>query len=82
MGIVLILCAPSSGAPKALRALGPVMCVLGVAPQFLGLERARAMLEWEAKQTALLRAGAVVALATGGFWRLRLQGHRSKNGAK
>jgi hypothetical protein len=67
MGIVLILCAPASRAPKTLRALGAVMCVQGVAPQFLGLERARAMLEWEAMHTALLRAGAVVALATGGF---------------
>jgi hypothetical protein len=67
MGIVLILCAPASRAPKTLRALGAVMCVQGVAPQFLGLERTRAMLEWEAKHTALLRAGAVAALATGGF---------------
>jgi hypothetical protein len=31
------------------------------------LERARAILEWEAMHTALLRAGAVVALVTGGF---------------
>jgi len=33
-----------------------------------GLERARAIMEWEATQgTALLRVGAVVALASGGF---------------
>ena len=43
------------------------MCLQGLAATLFGLERARAILEWEAMQTALLRAGAVVALATGGF---------------
>jgi hypothetical protein len=34
---------------------------------FLGLDRARVVLEWEAMHPALLRVGALVALATGGF---------------
>jgi hypothetical protein len=34
---------------------------------FLGLDRARAILEWEAMHPALLRVGALVALTTGGF---------------
>src|SRR5207249_3598117 len=72
MGLVLILFAPASRAPKTLRALGAVVCVQGLAsalgPQFVGVDRARALLEWEAKQgPALLRVGAVLALATGGF---------------
>ena len=67
MGLVLILCAPASRAPRTLRALGAVMCLQGLAATLLGLDRARAILEWEAMHTALLRAGAVVALATGGF---------------
>jgi hypothetical protein len=67
MGLVLILSARISRAPRTLRALGVVVCVQGIAVMFLGLDRARAILEWEARYTALLRVGAVVALASGGF---------------
>ena len=67
MGLVLILAASSSRWPKTLRALGAVVCLQGLAPNLIGLERARAILEWEAMHAALLRAGAVVALVTGGF---------------
>jgi len=68
MGLVLILFAPASRAPKILRALGAVLCVQGLAPQFVSVDRARAVLEWEAMQgTGVLRVGALVALATGGF---------------
>ncbi|MEO7134682.1 MAG: hypothetical protein ABI024_10730, partial [Vicinamibacterales bacterium] len=55
-------------APRVLRALGAVMCVQGLTATLLGPERARAVLEWEAMQgAALLRVGAVVALAAGCF---------------
>ena len=67
MGLVLILCAAASRAPKTLRALGAVMCMQALAATLLGPDRARAILEWETMHTALLRAGAVVALASGGF---------------
>ncbi len=67
MGLVLILCAPTSRAPRTLRALGAVVCMQGLAATFMGPDRARAILEWEAMHTALLRAGAAVALATGSF---------------
>ena len=67
MGLVLILVAPASRAPRTLRALGAVVCMQGLAAQLFGLDRARAILEWESMHTAFLRAGAVVALATGGF---------------
>ena len=68
MGLGLILAAASSRWPRTLRALAAVVCLQGVAATLFGLERARAIMEWEAMQgTALLRAGAVVALATGGF---------------
>jgi hypothetical protein len=67
MGLVLILCAPTSRAPRTLRALGAVVCMQGFTATLLGPDRARAVLEWEAMHTALLRAGAVVALAAGGF---------------
>jgi len=68
MGLVLVLAASSSRWPRTLRALGAMMCLQAIAANLFGLERARAIMEWEAMQgTALLRAGAVVALATGVF---------------
>ena len=68
MGLVVILGAPPSRAPKTLRALGAVMCMQGLAAAFFGPERARAILEWETLHPALLRAGAVVAGLTGCFF--------------
>jgi len=77
MGLVLILYAPASRAPKTLRALGAVMCMQGLAATLFGPDRARAILEWEAMQgAALLRVGAAVALATGGFVAFAVTGHR------
>ena len=67
MGLVLILAASNSRWPRTLRALGAVMCLQALAANLLGLEHARAILEWEAMHTALLRAGALVALAASGF---------------
>ena len=68
MGLVLILAASISRWPRTLRALGAVMCLQGLSATLLGLDRARAIMEWEGMQgTALLRAGAVVALASGVF---------------
>jgi len=67
MGLVLILVATVSRAPRTLRALGAVMCAQGLAATLFGLDRAQAILEWEAMHTALLRAGAMVAFASGLF---------------
>ena len=65
MGLVLILAALSSRWPKTLRVFGVLMCMQAVSATFLGMERARAVMEWESMHTALLRAGAVVALLSG-----------------
>jgi hypothetical protein len=67
MGLVVILGAPASRAPKTLRALGAVMCMQALSAVLLGPDRARAVLEWEAIHTALLRVGAAIALVAGGF---------------
>ena len=68
MGLGLILAASRSRWPTALRALGAVVCLQGLSATLLGLEHARAIMEWEGMQgPALLRAGAAVALAAGGF---------------
>ena len=68
MGLVLILTASISRWPRILRALGALMCLQAVAANVFGYERAHAIMEWEATQPiALLRAGAAVTLAAGGF---------------
>ena len=68
MGLVLILAASDSGWTRILRILGSLMCLQALVATFLGLEHARAIMEWEAKQgSALLRAGAMIALASGAF---------------
>jgi hypothetical protein len=83
MGLVLILSASASRAPKTLRGLGALMCMQGLAATILGPDRARAVLEFEALQkTALLRVGAAVALAAGGFIAFAVSGHRPNPRAK
>ena len=68
MGLGLILAASSSRWPRTLWALGAVVCLQGLSATLLGLDHARAIMEWEGMQgSALLRAGAAVALASGGF---------------
>jgi len=79
MGLVVILVAPTSRAPKTLRALGAVMCMQALAATLFGPDRARAILEWETMQgTALLRVGAAVALAAGGFMVFAVTGRPPK----
>jgi len=80
MGLVVILSATASRAPKTLRALGALMCMQGLSATLLGPEHARTVLEWEATQgPALLRVGAAVALAAGVFLAFALTGHRPNN---
>ena len=67
MGLVLVLIAPVSRAPKILRVLGAVVCVQGLAATLSGVDRARAVLEFEALHTAYLPIGAALALASGCF---------------
>jgi hypothetical protein len=77
MGLVVILSASASRAPKTLRALGAAMCLQAVAATLLGPDRARAVLAWETMQgTTLLRIGAAVALVAGGFLAVAVSGRR------
>ena len=59
MGLVVILAATASRAPKTLRLLGALMCMQGLSATILGPEHARTVLEWETMRPALLRAGAI-----------------------
>jgi hypothetical protein len=83
MGLAVIMSAPTSRAPKTLRALGAVVCMQGLAATLFGPERARAILEWEAMQGAgVLRVGAAVALMTGSFLAFAVTGRRPASEAK
>ena len=78
MGLVVMICAPAARAPRTLWALGAVMCLQGLSAALLGPDRARAVLEWETMQgTAILRAGAGVAIASGSFLAFAVSGRRA-----
>jgi hypothetical protein len=78
MGLVVILSAAASRAPKTLRALGAVICIQGLSATLMGPDHARAVMEWETTQgAALLRVGAAVALASGGFLAFAVTGNRN-----
>jgi len=67
IGVVLIWTAPSSRAPKLLQVSGALLLGAGLATPFFGVERTRAVLEWEAAQGPwLMRTLGVVVLAIGG----------------
>ena len=83
MGLVVILCAPASRAPKTLCALGALVCMQGLAASLFGPDRARAILEWETMQgTALLRVGAAVAITGWSFVAFAVTGHRPASGSE
>ena len=80
MGLVVMLAATSSRAPKTMRALGAVMCLQALTATILGADHARAVMEWETLQgTAVLRVGAAVALAAGCFMVFAFAGSRPED---
>ena len=66
-GIVVILAAPDSRLPTALRILGVIMILAGVLTPFFGVQIAELALKSGAKDPGTIRAFAAVALALGGF---------------
>lgn len=71
VGLALISAASASRAPKALRIVGYVIVVAGLATALTGLvgmERARTIIGWWLDQGAgLIRVTSVVLVAFGGF---------------
>jgi hypothetical protein len=68
VGIVLIRAATLSRVPRTLRVIGTVVIVAGLATPLFGVERARAVLDWESAQgTAFTRGVAALLLSMGGF---------------
>jgi hypothetical protein len=67
-GTAFFLAAPTSRAPKTLRILGVVVVVAGLVTPLLGVDRARAIVDWwTAQGIAFMRVWASVALALGVF---------------
>ena len=65
-GGVLMLAAPASRAPRAIRAVGALVLVAGIITPFVGIERARAVVDWWSAQGALFaHAAPAVACAVG-----------------
>jgi hypothetical protein len=74
IGVVLIMVAPVSRAPKTLQTCGALMLLAGLVTPLFGVERARAVLDWEAAQRpALIRLVAALVVAIGGFFALALR---------
>ena len=68
IGVVLIMAAPASRAPRTLQAAGAVFLLVGLATPLFGVERTTAVLAWEAEQgTWLMRVGGTIAVALGGL---------------
>jgi hypothetical protein len=68
VGLVLILAAPTSRMPRTLRVLGGLIVIGGIATPFIGVERARAMVEWwSALGPVFMRVWAALAVLLGSF---------------
>jgi len=64
IGIVLIMVAPRSRAPKTLQVFGALLLLAGMVTPLFGVARSKAVLDWEAAQGPMLvRGWAIVAVA-------------------
>jgi hypothetical protein len=77
VGVVLVLAAPASRAPRVLRVLGFLVVIGGVLTPFVGVRGAEAIIEWwSAGGAPLVRVWAGVALAIGIFIVYAVAGRR------
>ena len=68
IGLMFVLAAPASRAPRTLRALGLIAIIAGLATPWFGVARAQAVLNWLASAGPLwMRLDAGVGMAMGGF---------------
>jgi len=78
IGVVLIMAAPASRAPRTLQAAGALLMLVGMVTPLFGVERTRAVLAWEAAQgPSLMRFGGAIAVAIGGLLAVALRPRRS-----
>ena len=68
LGLVFVLAAPVSRAPRTIRVFGLMVIIAGLATPWFGVARALAVLNWVASAGPLLmRLDAAVGIALGGF---------------
>jgi len=68
IGLVLMGSAPTSRMPRTLRVLGGAVAVAGLATPLFGVDRSRAVLEWESAQGAsFIRAVSSLPVCAGIF---------------
>jgi hypothetical protein len=68
IGLMFVLAAPASRAPRTLRVLGLTVIIAGLATPWFGVARARAVLDWLASAGPLwMRLDAGVGMVLGGF---------------
>jgi hypothetical protein len=68
IGLVFVLAAPASRAPRTVRALGLIVIIAGLTTPWFGVARARAVLNWLASAGPLwMHLDAGVGMAIGGF---------------
>ena len=68
IGLVFVLAAPASRAPRTLRALGVIVIIAGLMTPAFGVARARAAIDWLSNAGPLLmHLDALVGMALGGF---------------
>ena len=68
IGLVFVLAAPASRAPRTLRVLGLIVIIAGLMTPWFGVARARAVLNgWASAGPLLLRLDAGMGMAMGGF---------------
>ena len=78
IGVLFIMVAPRSRLPRILRALGGFLLLAGLVTPLFGVERARAIADWEAAQSlTLIRTVAVLIAALGALLVFAVSGRRA-----
>jgi hypothetical protein len=67
IGVVLIKVSSASRTPRILRVFGIIAAVAGITTPLVGVDRARAIMQWSTQAPGLIRLWAVLALVLGGF---------------
>ena len=68
IGVVLIMGAPGTRAPKLLQIAGAILLGAGLATPLFGVERTKAVMEWEAAQgPVLIRTIGGIVIVLGGL---------------
>ena len=68
IGVIVMLAAPVSRAPRTLRVVGIIAIIAGVATPFIGIETSRRVMDWWLAQGYVhLRLHAGIAVVLGGL---------------